>query len=434
VPPRSDVISLIFWIVVADLVVCLVWARPLLPFLLVAVVAWWAAGAREGALARTARDVGRPVAIGITLVAASLLALNGAGGAIAPGRVHAAEDALARLRLILEVWTHLSLWRVLIVGSVVIALAAAVNRLDVVGRFEQARGALGFVQMLLRVLTSFVVYAQAPLQNVVGEAHARAADQYRAALEEEWRADARTVAARSLHQALPTLTGPERARLRTAVAAIDADRQVAAVAAAEVAAEMQSRGRLPLLSFWRPEPSLDGYRPLEQARIVDPMPRTPDGLEAQQRAARTRTSRAAAAESRQARATAAAIDTLVALAGLQLPVRQKELRILLEDLIDNAAKPLERRVARRFLARERTVDRHTKTTAAVALPSADLEPDAAVAAQAARTMGWLGHHTASRLQTDLDAARLDRGFARPTDPTLADQIDQQDHEIRDAAR
>jgi hypothetical protein len=413
VPPRSDALTLPLWILAADLVVCALWARQLLPFLLGAALAWAAAGRRENALARTARDLARPIGIGITVVAGALVVLNLSGRAISPARVHGAEDALARFRVRLEDWTHLSLWRVLILGTVLIVLAVAFTKLDVAGRVERAKGALGFVQVLLLVLTSFVIYAQAPLQNQVHDARARAVARWRAALEREWSADARTIAARSVRQSLPSLTAAERSQLRAAVTAIDAQRPTAATAAAALADDMQGRGRAAPFG-----PSLDSYRPALAATAVESAP-----LAVQQRAARAREARASSAESRASQATRIAVDALVALVGLGLPVRQEELRVLLEDVIDNVGSTLEPAVAR-FAGRKGTT-----------APSAGgLGPDAAAAADAAASIAWLGRQHAARLVPVVATVPFDRGFERKANPELSSTLDEQEREIDDAVR
>jgi hypothetical protein len=425
VRPRAALLPLAGWVLLFALAACWFWARPLLPFLVGALVLRAAAGARDNALARTARAVAGPVLLGITAVLAALVVLNlHVFGAVSPRHVHSAEHALAWLRLELAVRTHLSLWPVLILGSVLIVLAVAWRELPVARRVEQAKGGLGFVQLLLLALTSFVIYAQSPLQREVGVVHARAATQYRAALEREWSADAETVAARAFHRAVPTLTAAERARLRAVIPTAPRDPTAAATGLEEIATRITTRGA----ADWpAATPSVDDLRPREQARSVDPFPRTPGALEQQLHTVRTREAGADAARSRAASATALAVDTLVALVGLANPLQQEELRVLLDDLIDNVAAGLERRIAGRFLAADRR---------GAELRPETLAADTGTAAAEASSIAWLGRQPPARLRPPSDPVQVavDRGFTPRTDPLLGEriraQVDELDHPAR----
>lgn len=365
-PPHGRALAtVVFWLFVFDLLVCLAWARTLTPFLLGAAVAWWLATGREGALARTARELAAPVAIGLTIVSAALAALNVFGAAVPPAHVHSVEDGLARVRLSISAWTHLSLWWILVLGTGLLLLAVLATELDAVGRVKQAKRALGFTQTLLLVLCSFVVYAQAPLQKQVDRAHARAANEWRAALEREWRADADTIAARSVRQAAQTLPPAGRHRLLALVSAIDPDphaRPDVVVEAYELEL-LGERSGAPL----QPEPGLSRFRPPEEQRLVDPTPTSRAGLDAQQRAARAREAGATRSERRAGQATAAALTTVEAIVGLTLPIRRETLQTVVESLVGNlgeslaarsaagraaslAADPAATSAARRFLA------------------------------------------------------------------------------------
>jgi hypothetical protein len=194
------------WIVLALFLVELCafasWGAQLLPFLLVAAAVWWVAVWKRGVLAATARHLSVLLLTGLTILCLALCGLNQWFTSVKPATVQRAEETLARFRLEFTDLTSLSMVQVLIVGTVLLALAVIYTNLDAAKRYDRVQSSLGSFQTLLLVLCSFVIYAQSPLQQEVHVTHDHLTDAYRAALERQWKADAQIAEAAPTRRSL----------------------------------------------------------------------------------------------------------------------------------------------------------------------------------------------------------------------------------------
>jgi hypothetical protein len=203
---------------VVDMAAFLAWGLPVVPVVLVAFVLLWVSAGRRHLLAGVAHDLSLPLVVGLTIISVSLLVLNTYEAGADPERVRSAELALARLRLGIADVTHLSVTRILVVGSLLLVAAVVAARVVPVTRAKQAHALVGFLQLVLLVLTTFVVYAQAPLQTEVRDSHAKLEAHYRVALNKQWDAQvelaAEKAAAASVRDTVQSLDPPRRAEFR----------------------------------------------------------------------------------------------------------------------------------------------------------------------------------------------------------------------------
>jgi hypothetical protein len=300
-----------------DLIVCLFWARPLAPFLLGAALLWWSASCYQNFVATTARDFSIPLALGLTLICLALLGLNSFNAVADPQQVHTGEVWLARGRLRFEEWTHLSLTRVLILGTALLALAAIVPNLRPVTHFKRAKAIVAFGKILILVLTSFTIYAQSPLQKEVGQIHAEIVHRYRASLKKEWNADARTVAAHTLSRHLDSMTAPEWFHLAKQLRSVDRAARASLLPgdARSVDRQIFAEARPSEFSV-APQPPrpLDGQAQVETMNLIGQSPTTNHDLDRQEQAAVFREASAKRSQYRGAESEKAAtlfVDTLV---------------------------------------------------------------------------------------------------------------------------
>jgi hypothetical protein len=214
-----------------DLVVCLVWGRVLVPFVLVAFLLLFGLGGRS-LFAKVCFDVAVPVAIGLTIVSLALLGLNRFNDWADPADVESVQRDLAQARLTIDEWTALSLWRLVILATVLVALVALIGNLRPVERVKQALAGLSLVQAVLIVLTSVAVYAQVPMQKALDKTHGEIASEYRASLENEAehdaaragaeaQAEAETASAQTVRALILSPTAAEQRELRALLASID---------------------------------------------------------------------------------------------------------------------------------------------------------------------------------------------------------------------
>jgi hypothetical protein len=325
-----------------DLVACLLWAPPLLPFLLVAAALHWYSAGREQLLAKVAGDLAAPLLVGLTLVSLALLGLNAFSAVVDPAQVHAAEERLAEIRLAIAEWTDLSLGGLLIFGTALLALAVLVLSIDVVERVKQAQAAIGFLQTVLLVVTSFAIYAQAPLQTAVARTHDRVVRQYRAAVHREWSADARTASANTVRHSLQRLIAQHTTR------------QLADLTAAIKAREDASRTRVGrvVLGLEHSQPTGETGT-LEERTVIDPTPKTRDQQAAQAAATQAREQQATRSERRAERAVSAALLLLPKLASLGVQIDPEALKVAFDALVDRFAEAKDAVVRRLFLSTER---------------------------------------------------------------------------------
>jgi len=100
----------------------------------------------------------------------------------------------------------LSLERLLVGGTVLLVLALLATKLKPVTRFERAHKLFGSTQAILLVLTSFVIYVQAPLLLQVDRVHQRVVTRYRAARDPQWEAQAQVATAKALVTSVQSMT------------------------------------------------------------------------------------------------------------------------------------------------------------------------------------------------------------------------------------
>jgi hypothetical protein len=194
-----------------DLLVGLVWAPLLIPFLFATAALWRTSTGSRTYIARTARDLALPLASGLTLICGALFALNSIDALANPQQVARDELWLAHTRLTLEQATRLSLLRALLLGTALIVLIAAIPEFKPLRRFKRGQAGLRFTKSLLLVLTTFSVYAQPPLQDQLERAYARSEHTYRVALNRELTADAQSAAAQALRTSVPAMKDRRRA-------------------------------------------------------------------------------------------------------------------------------------------------------------------------------------------------------------------------------
>jgi hypothetical protein len=218
VAAQARLVFCLFWF---DTAACLASGHPLTPYLLGSALVWWWSAAHPGTVARTARSVAGQLFVGLSVVCVALVTLNTLDGAITPTTVHSFERWLARVRLAVASWTHMSLGRLLLLATVLLVLVVVALRLKPVTRFEQVHKWVGSAQAVLLVLTSFVIYVQAPLQLQVDRTHKRIVTEYRAARERQWDAQAHALGARALVQTVQSMTHSQQADLGRLVERVD---------------------------------------------------------------------------------------------------------------------------------------------------------------------------------------------------------------------
>jgi hypothetical protein len=171
------------------------WGGELAWLLMVGAAVWWVSAGRRGVLAATARDLAVLVLTGLTIVFVALCGLNEYFTSVRPSTVKSVEESLARFRLVFTGRLSISPALLLIAGTVALALAVTWANLDAAKHYKRAQRALGSSQTLLLVLCSLVIYAQSPLQRNVRVVHNQLTNAYRAALEQQWKAQSESAAA-----------------------------------------------------------------------------------------------------------------------------------------------------------------------------------------------------------------------------------------------
>ncbi len=211
------IVLVLFWV---ELCAFASWGVELLPFLLVGGAVWWVSVRKRGVLAVTARHLSALLLMGLTILCVALCGLNQWLASVKPATVQGAEETLARFRLTFTDLTSLSLVPVLIVGTVLVALAVIYTNLNAAKRYDRVQSSLGSFQTLLLVLCSFVIYAQSPLQQEVHVAHDHVINAYRAALERQWKADAEKKEATPTRRSLEAMKPSQQQQLGSVLRSI----------------------------------------------------------------------------------------------------------------------------------------------------------------------------------------------------------------------
>jgi hypothetical protein len=348
---RNRVAGLLIIAFGVDVFACLKWAPSLLPFLLGGALVWMLTARRDGFLSKAAADLSAIMVLGLTAVSLGLIALNLSPGYADPERVHGAEQWLSDARLTIKdafSWP-LEVW--LAVGTALVALAVVATKLNAVEKLKRAHAGVGFVQTLLLMLTSFVIYAQPPLQRELDRTHHRIATEYRAALDREWNADATRAAALTVTHNLQAPT-VQRQLMRTV-----------SMIAAQVNANHDEVVAIELDAFnHAPAPLVEEVTTLEEQKVIDPVPRSPRQLDRQLKAVEERQS--IADKSGSAAAQAMRVLALVAPQIASIPVPSGLVDILpgqslvefvqtaLEGATENLAEAFSSRIVGAFRSKE----------------------------------------------------------------------------------
>lgn len=207
-------------LLILNSVICIAWGHPLIVYLWGGAALWWWSGARPGALAKTVRGITARLLIGLSLVCVALLALN-VFLEVDTSAVHDVQLDLAHLRLAIADWTGLSLGRLVLLSTVLLAAVVLAARLKPVTRFEHVDNSIGSFQAVLFVVTSFAIYAQPALALQADQIHHRIRTEYRAGLQRQWSAEAAMIAAQSIQRTVQAMSAPDRDAIGTLFQRID---------------------------------------------------------------------------------------------------------------------------------------------------------------------------------------------------------------------
>jgi hypothetical protein len=333
-----------------DFIVCAWWARPLLPFLLGGAVLWLLAENRQGAFAKTARDLLPPLFVGLTLVCAGLIGLNEFDSHADQATVNSVELRMSHWRLAVNGWTDLSLERLLILATLLLALAVRFTQLKPVIRFKQAQAVVGSFQTVLLVLASISIYAQVPLQRNLDHTDARIASHYRAALKRELDAKAVAVAAQTIEHRVQKMKPRERRQLGLLFRSVDRAARADRVSVHSIDAYM----------FESAPSESAGAAVAKLQSLIDPPPTSGRQLDAEANAVPSQAAMATRSEQKTAQIVDLASITVSSLLSLSLPIQSEWVHTIIDDWIGNLADRLEPRVAKLFTSVVRFAQRHGK--------------------------------------------------------------------------
>jgi hypothetical protein len=371
---RAHTFTVAWLIVVGALLdggVSVIWARPLLPFLIGGAALMRYAGPRSGAVAATTRDFTRPLLTALTIVCLALVGLNSFYGLFNPATVQSAQNGLAQLRLHVDTIFALPLWLVLVVAGLLLVLAVVRTRLNAVEHFELAWAFVGFIQILLFFLCTFGI-SQVPLQQQVDRVHARATEAYHAALKRELSSDAYIAAARSLKTSVQSLTPSQRSRLATSLSNLDHAVQHPSASGSEVEAALETDAR-PVSDIVTPLDAPVELSP-QESRVIDPAPASSPQLTEQYAATRARQASGARAQQAARQAAQVAVFVLSRLMEqfIPIPIHTALAEMIGADLLDQAAAAAEPQIQGAFMAAEQNGARESADPATVHVPEAKL--------------------------------------------------------------
>lgn len=353
------------WIVVllvyAEFVGFADWGGELAGVLLVAAAAWWFAVGKPSVVASTARHLSVLVLTGLTILFLALCALNTFFSSVRPATVHSVQESLARFRLQLSDWTSFSLAPLLIVGTGLLVLAVTWTNLDAARRYKHVQSALGSYQALLLVLCSFVIYAQSPLQHDVRVTYDRLAHAYRAAVEQQIKAQSQIAAAPQMRQSLQDLSHNQQQHLGSVLHTIysDAHGDRYAVSLVEsqvfdprplltsagIPADMVHTPVAPRTDLGQ---MLDGNASAAASTSVGPLPATPKQLDEEIDVASAAEAAASRVSPAAHQAASAVISMLVRIAEFATPLHipSAAAQMVAENLFENYVDLFEPKVAR----------------------------------------------------------------------------------------
>jgi hypothetical protein len=363
------------WLIVLgallDVGVCMIWARPLLPFLIGGAALMRYAGPRSGAVTATARDFTRPLLTALTIVCLALVGLNSFYGVVNSATVQSAQDDLAQLRFDFDNIFALPLWLVLVVAGLLLVLAVVRTRLNAVEHFELVWALVGFIQILLFFLCTFGI-SQVPLQQQVDRVHGRAAGAYHAALKQELSSDAYIAAAKSLKASVKSLTPSQRARLATSLSNLDHALQHPSASGSEIEAALETDARA-VPDVVTPLDVPVALSP-QESRLIDPAPASSRQLTEQDAATRAR--QAGGTRAQQAARQAAQVAVFVLSRFMEqfipIPIHTALAEMIGADLLDQAAAKVEPQIQRAFMTAEEDGARESADPATVHVPGAKL--------------------------------------------------------------
>lgn len=234
--------AVVAWFVLKATLAILEWTWPVWPWLAVSSVGWYLArpktsrssesptGVEPGsALLRGAAEKTLAcVTWGLAALMLVIILLNLASHRVSQETVRTTELWLIDFKEGLDkALKSLPLFFALIVGS--LALSRLVPRFKAVARLDRLRTAATAVYVALVAATSFTLFAQAPLGNLMEQEASQTRDQliasvneYRALLRREQNAVSRYLAAKSIQEQLQNLDGGQRARLQQRMAELSA--------------------------------------------------------------------------------------------------------------------------------------------------------------------------------------------------------------------
>ena len=333
------------------------WGGELAVFLVLAVVVWWFAVGKRSVVASTATHLSLLLLTGLTILFVALCSLNTVLSSVRPATVHSVEESLARLRLALADWTSLSLAPLMIIGTGLLVLAVIWTNLDAARRYTHVQSALGSYQALLLVLCSFVIYAQSPLQHDVHVTYDRVTNAYRAAVEQEIKAESQIDAAPRIRQSLAELGHNQQRQLSSVLHTIYSDAGGDPYAVSLIESQVFDAGLLTAAGIPADEvPTLIGS-PYDLGQILEgdalgvsarPPPATPKQLDGEIDAASAAEAAASRVSPAAHQAASAAISMLVRIAELATPLHipSEAAQMVAENLFENYVDLFEPNVAR----------------------------------------------------------------------------------------
>jgi hypothetical protein len=333
------------------------WGGELTGFLIGAAAVWWFSVGKPSVVASTARHLSVLLLSGLTILFLALCALNTFFKSVRPATVHSVQDSLARFRLQLTDWTSFSLAAMLILGTGLLVLAVTWTNLDAARRYKHVQGALGSYQALLLVVCSFVIYAQSPLQHDVHITYDRLSHAYRAAVEQEIKAQSQIDAAPQLRQSLQDLSHNQQQQLSSVLHTIYSDAHGDRYAVSLIESQvfdpsplLSSAGlpadvvRMPPIDFGQ---MLEGDVSANASTSVGPLPTTPKQLDDELDVASGAEAAASRISPAAHQAASAVISMLVHIVEYATPLRipSAAAQMVAENLFENYVDLFEPKVA-----------------------------------------------------------------------------------------
>src|SRR5436305_7010166 len=195
---------------------------------------------QAGFLRDAAKSTLAYVTVGLMALTLALILINAFHDSVSPETVRGVETGLIHAKLVLkEKAESLPLFFALLVGALIVSHFAP--RLKALAGLNWLRTAATAVYVALVAVTSFTLFAQAPLQDLFEDAAGRNREQivngveiYQALLRKERDAVGRYIAAMAVSDKLRELDPQQRERLKDQLAALSSARQDLTVTLEEI--------------------------------------------------------------------------------------------------------------------------------------------------------------------------------------------------------